>query len=194
MQTRWRSSDLQLAVELTEVLLSQFEDPEDGGFFFTAADHERLIHRSKTYGDDSLPSGNGVAASVLCRLGYLLGEPRYLDAAQRTLRAGWPSLNEYPQAHMALLNALDDQLSPMQILIVRGESAAVALWAEELGALYAPTRMIFAVPADAADLPEAIAVKAATERTTVYLCTGMTCSAPITDLNEVARRLTLRIG
>ncbi len=140
-------------MELTEVLLSQFEDPEDGGFFFTAADHERLIHRSKTYGDDSLPSGNGVAASVLCRLGYLLGEPRYLDAAQRTLRAGWPSLNEYPQAHMALLNALDDQLSPMQILIVRGESAAVALWAEELGALYAPTRMIFAVPADAADLP-----------------------------------------
>ncbi len=134
------------------------------------------------------------AASVLCRLGYLLGEPRYLDAAQRTLRAGWPSLNEYPQAHMALLNALDDQLSPMQILIVRGESAAVALWAEELGALYAPTRMIFAVPADAADLPEAIAVKAATERTTVYLCTGMTCSAPITDLNEVARRLTQRIG
>ncbi len=37
LQTRWRSSDLQLAVELTEVLLSQFEGPRGRGIFFTAA-------------------------------------------------------------------------------------------------------------------------------------------------------------
>src|SRR6202034_2938246 len=58
LQTRWRSSDLQFARQLTEVLLSQFEDPQSGGFFFTAADHEQLLHRSKTYADDALPSGN----------------------------------------------------------------------------------------------------------------------------------------
>src|SRR5277367_4086092 len=52
LQTRWRSSDLQFARQLTEVLLSQFEDPQNGGFFFTAADHEQLIHRSKTFSDD----------------------------------------------------------------------------------------------------------------------------------------------
>ena len=74
LQTRWRSSDLEFARQLTDVLLAQFEDGESGGFFFTAADHEQLIHRSKTFSDDSLPSGNGVAASVLCRLGFLLGE------------------------------------------------------------------------------------------------------------------------
>ncbi len=193
LQTRWRSGDLQFAIELTEVLLSRFEDPKTGGFFFTASDHEQLIHRSKTYGDESLPSGNGVAASVLCRLGYLLGEPRYLDAAERTLRAAWLALNEYPQAHMTLLNALDDHLAPMQILIVRGEAVPAARWAAELGALYAPARMIFAIPSDAEHLPEAIAAKAAGRETTVYACTGMTCSAPITDLNEIARRLASRI-
>ena len=105
------------------MLLSQFEDAGAGGFFFTAADHERLIHRSKTFSDDALPSGNGVAASVLCRLGYLLGELPYLDAAERTLRAGWPMLQQYPQAHMSMLNALEDFLAPPQILIIRGDAA-----------------------------------------------------------------------
>src|SRR6201995_3523539 len=105
LQTRWRSRDLEFAQELAEVLLEQFEDSESGGFFFTARGHEKLIHRSKTFGDESIPSGNGVAASVLCRLGFLLAEPRYIEAAERTLRAGWSGLREHPMAHMTLLNA-----------------------------------------------------------------------------------------
>jgi uncharacterized protein len=194
LQTRWRSSDLDFARQLTDVLLSQFEDPETGGFFFTAADHEQLIHRSKTYSDDSLPSGNGVAASVLCRLGYLLGELPYLAAAERTLRAGWPMLQQYPQAHMSLVNALEDFLASMQILIIRGGTPQIEHWAAQLGALYAPTRMIFAIPRDAADLPPALAAKRAAADTVAYVCTGMTCSAPFTHLEEIARELSLRIN
>jgi len=194
LQTRWRSSDLVFARQLTDVLLSQFEDPKGGGFYFTAADHEQLLHRSKTYSDDSLPSGNGVAASVLCRLGYLLGELTYLDAAERTLRAGWPMLQQYPQAHMSLVNALEDFLASMQILIIRGDAPQVERWSASLSALYAPTRMIFAIPRDAADLPPALAAKRAAADAVAYVCTGMTCSAPLADLSEIARELTLRIG
>jgi len=193
LQTRWRSSDLEFARQLAAVLLSQFEDDEAGGFFFTAADHERLIHRSKTYSDDALPSGNGVAASVLCRLGYLLGELPYLDAAGRTLRAGWPMLQQYPQAHMSLVNALEDFLASTQILIIRGDAARAARWAVDLGTRYAPNRMIFAVPRDAADLPAPLAAKRAAAGTVAYVCTGMTCSAPLADQSEVARELDRRI-
>jgi uncharacterized protein YyaL (SSP411 family) len=187
LQTRWRSADLEFARTLTDILLAQFEDPKSGGFFFTAADHERLIHRSKTYSDDSLPSGNGVAASVLCRLGFLLGEPLYVDAAARTLRAAWPMLQEYPQAHMSLVNALDDYLGPGQIVIVRGDADPAAEWCAQLGRAYAPHRMVFAIPRDAPDLPAALAAKHATEGTVAYVCTGMTCSATITDLRELVQ-------
>jgi hypothetical protein len=193
LQTRWRSSDLEFARQLTEVMLSQFPDTAAGGFFFTAADHEQLIHRSKTFSDESLPSGNGIAASVLCRLGYLLGELPYLDAAERTLRAGWPMLQQYPQAHMSLLNALEDFQGSTQILIIRGDAPEIRRWAAELGALYSPTRMIFAIPRDAADLPPAVAAKQATAGTVAYVCTGMTCSAPLTDLSQIARESALRI-
>jgi hypothetical protein len=193
LQTRWRSSDLEFAHQLIEVMLAQFEDPAGGGFFFTAADHEKLIHRSKTYDDDSIPAGNGVAASVLCRLGYLLGELPLLDAAERTLKTGWPMLQPYPQAHMSLVNALEDFLASAQILIIRGDTPEIRRWAAELGALYSPTRMIFAIPRDAADLPPALAAKQAAAGTVAYVCTGMTCSAPLTNLGQIARESALRI-
>ena len=195
LQTRWRSADLEFAVSLTEVLLSQFEDTQAGGFFFTAADHEQLIHRSKTFSDDSLPSGNGVATVVLSRLGLLLGELRYLNAAERTLQAGWPMLQQYPQAHMSLLNALEDFLTSTQILIIRGDTAEVERWSTAIGALYAPGRMIFAIPRDTHELPPALAAKSSVSGAgaVAYVCTGMTCSAPLDDLASVARELALRI-
>jgi uncharacterized protein len=192
LQTRWRSSDLEFACQLADVMLEQFEDQDNGGFFFTAKDHEQLIHRSKSFPDESVPSGNGFAATMLCRLGYLLGETRYLDSAERTLRCAWTAIQDYPLAHMSLVNALEDYLSALQILIIRGEASSAAHWAGTLGKLYAPTRMIYAIPNDA-QLPAALAAKRPRETTVAYLCSGMTCSAPLTNLEEVARTLKLRI-
>ncbi len=63
-------------------MLRHFEDREAGGFFFTSDDHEQLILRPKTFGDDATPAGNGVAARLLVRLGFLLAEPRYLDGSR----------------------------------------------------------------------------------------------------------------
>jgi uncharacterized protein YyaL (SSP411 family) len=139
-----------------------------------------------------VPSGNGFAAAVLCRLGFLLGETRYLDSAQRTLRAAAAAIQDYPQAHMSLINALEDLLTSMQILVIRGEAPSAADWASTLGRLYAPTRMIFAIPGDA-ELPAALAAKRPSETTVAYLCTGMTCSAPLENLEEVTRTLKLRV-
>jgi uncharacterized protein len=192
LQTRWRSRDLDFAQELAEVLLDQFEDSVNGGFFFTARDAEKLIHRSKTFGDESVPSGNGIAASALSRLGYLLAESRYLVAAERTLRAAWPGIQEYPQAHMSLVNALEDFLASMQILVIRGDAASATQWAGDLGALYAPTRMVFGIPNEA-ELPPTLASKSPSRTTVAYLCTGMTCSAPMTSLPEISRALRMRV-
>ena len=58
---------LQSAVELAEELLRSFADPEQGGFFYTPADHEPLIARKKDFIDGSVPSGNGLAAMLLLR-------------------------------------------------------------------------------------------------------------------------------
>ena len=95
MQAEFRACDFEFARELAELLLAQFEDREHGGFFFVSHDHEQLIHRAKPGHDNATPSGNGVAAIALQRLGHLIGEPRYLAAAERALRLFYPVLARF---------------------------------------------------------------------------------------------------
>jgi len=182
MQTHWRSEDLQFAIQLADDLIRRFEDPS-GGFFFTASDHEALMHRSKSFADDAMPSGNGIAAQALQRLGLLLGEPRYLDAASRVLRAGWNSLARYPHGHCSMLIALSEHLDPLEIVIIRGSASESERWADELAKAYAPHRLAFAIPDHATDLPRALAEKTSAGNSVLaYLCRGMTCSPPVKSL------------
>ena len=81
--------------------LCRFEARERGGFWFTAHDHEALMQRSKPFSDDSQPAVNGVAMVRLGRLGHLLDESRRLEAAERTLAAGWAELTKMPHVHGA---------------------------------------------------------------------------------------------
>ncbi len=182
-QVRVRADELEFARQLLEVLLRHFEDQAGGGFYFTSDDHEQLIHRMKPFSDDAIPSGNGIAAGVLLRFGHLLGEPRYLAAAERTLAAAWPVLSRHPQGHATLLNALEELLHPPQVVLIRGTAGAVLSWQRELAQVYAPRRIVLGIPADATQLPAALADKPARDGSTLaYVCRGSTCSAPLDTL------------
>jgi uncharacterized protein YyaL (SSP411 family) len=182
LQLQWRSADLQFAIQLADALLAHFENAVEGGFFFTADDHETLIHRAQSFADESLPAGSAIAAQALTRLGLLLGETRYLDSAARTLRAAWHALEQHPQAHATMLMALDEHLDPPQIVIIRGAADEIAQWQASLQRLYAPKRLVFGIPDDAPGLPSAIATKKALDQTVAYVCRGTTCSAPVRSL------------
>ncbi|HSN73305.1 MAG TPA: hypothetical protein VLT59_17445, partial [Steroidobacteraceae bacterium] len=185
LEARWRSADLELAIALADTLLERFEDRTAGGFFFTADDHEQLIDRPKTFADEAVPSGNGVAAQALLRLGFLVGNLDYVDAAERTLRAAWSAIERYPQAHASLLLALEEFLEPPTIVILRGRRDEIDAWRAELDKLYAPSRLVFAIPDDAADLPAALADKRPGAEAIAYVCRGTTCSEPIRSLSAL---------
>ena len=193
-QVRFRAAELEFARSLLEVVLAHFADPEAGGFYFTSDDHETLIHRSKTFGDDATPSGNGIAALALQRFGHLLGEPRYLEAAERTLRAAWPALERYPQSHVSLINALEELLQPPEMVILRGEPAAIGSWQRELARLYAPRRLVLAIAAGEAGLPAGLADKAPRGEAVAYVCRGSTCSAPMESLEALLTDLRAQAG
>jgi uncharacterized protein YyaL (SSP411 family) len=193
-QMRFRSDELAFARELLDAVLEHFVDAEGGGFYFTSDDHETLMHRSKAFSDDATPAGNGIAAFVLQRMGHLLGETRYLAAAEHTLRAAWAAMEKYPHAHTSLLVALEELLNPPETIILRGEPAAIGAWRRELTKLYAPRRLVLAVPANAVGLPEALADKAPRESTVAYVCHGSTCSAPIATLSGLVSHLRLGVN
>jgi len=185
---RFDAGELQFACELMEVVLAHFEAAA-GGFYFTADDHEALISRPQSFGDDALPAGAGAAAVVLQRLGYLLGEERYLVAAERTLRAAWPAIAQHPQGHATLLQALEEYLQAPEIVILRGPPALITAWQQQLATVYAPRRMVLAIAKDAVNLPAALLAKLPLPGGVAYVCRGSSCSPPLGSLAELIRAL-----
>ena len=171
LRADWRDEELAFAMGLADTVLEHYRDRERGGFYFTADDHEALIQRPKPFGDEATPAGNGVLARTLGRLGHLVGEPRYLDAAEHTLRAAWPSIEATPHAHGTLLSALEEYLNPPPQVIVRASREVMGEWKVSKG-------LLFAIP-EVATLPGSLAARKARPGGVAYLCEGRACRPPI---------------
>jgi hypothetical protein len=187
LQARWNSTDLEFALQLGEVVLEHFADP-CGGFYFTPDDHENLIQRPKPLSDDSLPAGNAIAAKVFGRLGHLLGETRFLDAAEQTLKAAWNPLQQGPYGHTGLLLALEEYLYPPETLVVRAGDDLKA-WQDSVARDYAPARLVFCIPAHIEDLPGLLRERNGRGDGVAYLCQGTRCLPPMTSVEQVKQQL-----
>ena len=178
LQSQWDNELLDWATQIADALIEKFEDTETGGFYFTSHDHETLIQRSKTYNDEAIPSGNGVATLSLIQLGYLLSEPRYIDAAERCLKAAWSSLSHAAISHCSMLNALDAFLNPPNILIIRSHTQDNQPWRDSLRNKYLPFTLVFDIPTNI-EPHKNLADKTAAETTLAYPCRGYQCQKPL---------------
>jgi uncharacterized protein YyaL (SSP411 family) len=190
LQCDFREEDLRFARDLSELLLEQFEDRAAGGFFFVSHDHEQLIHRAKPGHDNATPAGNGIAAFALQRLGHLIGEPRYLAAAERALKLFYVPLERQPSGFVSLATALDEYLSPPQTVVLRGETGALAEWQRALAKRYRPDTLVIAIPAGRAGLPPVLDKAAPPGGVNGWICRGVTCLPPVADLAGLERVLS----
>jgi uncharacterized protein YyaL (SSP411 family) len=101
-EARW----LARARQLTDTLLKFHADPEQGGFFYTSSDHEKLFARAKDQFDGAQPSANSVAARNLVRLWQKTGDPYYGKLAEKSFRAFAGSLQASPTNLTGMLEAL----------------------------------------------------------------------------------------
>jgi len=184
MQADYRNDDLQFAIQLADVLLDQFEDKHNGGFFFTSHDHETLIHRPKSSHDNATPSGNGIAAQALTRLAQLTGDARYSTAAEQTLRLFYEELEQQPFGCASLLMALEENLSPPSLIVIRGPENGLAQWREVLRRQYRPTTSVFYISDNITDLPESLA-KPVNSHVNAWVCQGVTCLPPIDTIAQL---------
>ena len=183
LQTQWRDEDVQFAIELCDALLAHFEDKQQGGFFFTDNAHEQLFHRPKPVMDEAIPSGNGIAALVLARMGHLIGNMDYINASERALHFAWPSIQQVPYANCALLSAVEEYLYPPQIIVVRAHADATS-WYQACHQHYAPRRMSFVIPDNAKNLPGLLAERKPQQQSVAYVCEGSQCRPSINSLQQ----------
>jgi len=189
VQARWDGRWLHWARELADTMLVRFEDREHGGFWFTANDQETPLYRPKNFSDESLPSGNAVAARALIVLGHLTATPAYIDAGERTLKAAFGAVRQHPESHAAMLLALEDMLDPPAMVVMRGGHDALEDWRAELAGQYDPRRLVLSIPNQAQGLTGLLARCMPRGEACAYLCTGTTCSLPITSVDSLARAL-----
>lgn len=184
------------ARQLADMMIEQFWDETEEGFFFTSADHEELITRTKDYFDNAIPSGNSVAALVLQKMSLLTAEPSYQSYALSILRNTRQFMSRYPNAFGFMLCSLDFYLSePKEIAIIgSADSHEVRLFLESIYSRFLPNKVVAA--AEANDPVAVEAIKLLAEKTTidnqptVYVCRNYTCLAPTTSAEELNERLS----
>lgn len=173
------------ASELVDRVLASFADPDRGGFFFTADDHEALIARQKDFYDNAVPSGNSMAALALVRLGKLTGRNDYLAAAEGTLRAAAGLIERAPQASGQMLVALDLYFGPTPEIVVVGNlrEADTAAALAALRHRYLPNKVVACRPPGTTSTspldPLFAGKEPAGAQPAVYVCENFACQAPV---------------
>ncbi|WP_437186292.1 thioredoxin domain-containing protein [Planctomicrobium sp. SH668] len=178
---------LQAAVQLADDAIARFEDQDVGGFFYTANDHEKLIARTKDSQDNATPSGNGMMATALAKLGKLTSNERYLNAATRTLNSISSMLVDHPRAGGQSLLALDFLLGPTYEIVVRDSGDHLATeFSSAVWQRFIPNRVYLRWSASAQSTltAELLNGKEPSQGSSFYLCEQGLCQLPCHSIAE----------
>ncbi|MFC1683767.1 thioredoxin domain-containing protein [Candidatus Zixiibacteriota bacterium] len=181
------------ALAITDQMLELFWDDQQGGLYFTGADSEELITRTRESYDGAVPSGNSVAALNLLRLSRMTMRSDLQDRAQQLLRGFAGRAGETPTAYAQFLVAVDFSLGPTREIVIAGDLQAEDT-REMLAALrrtFLPRKVVIFHP----DGPEGRAVEGIVPwikgqssldgRATAYVCRDFACQMPTNDVAEM---------
>jgi uncharacterized protein YyaL (SSP411 family) len=192
------------AQKIADRMIGLFCDEDSGGFFDTENTHKDKNHLGvlnvprKPFQDSPTPAGNAVAAIALTRLHAYTDDKSYLAKARRTIESFSGAAPQYGMFAATYALAGVQLLFPHTQIVIVGEdkNADDLLRAATRG--FSTTRAVLQLtPSQAAapNLPPALAQtipnlpEIRAPKSLAILCTGMTCEKPITEPEELRRRL-----
>ncbi|HEX4684537.1 MAG TPA: thioredoxin domain-containing protein [Gemmatimonadaceae bacterium] len=174
------ASWLRRARELAGSVVRWFWDDDEGAFFDTASDHERLIIRPREVTDNATPSGTSLAVELLLLIAELDDDDDARRRAVHVLESLVPAMSRYPTAFGHLLGCADIVVNGAVELGVTGNPDAddfrslTRTAAEE----YVPSVVI------AGGLPDSLALlrdrPMREGHATAYVCRHYSCDEPVT--------------
>jgi uncharacterized protein YyaL (SSP411 family) len=172
-ELRW----LHEAHRLARLAVELFGDEEQGGFFHSPADGERLVNRKKELDDHPTPSGNSMLAYVLLRLSRIWGDAELERLAVGVFRLIAPLVPRAPSSFGHALCALDLHFStPREIAVVGPPSSEVARAALRP---FDPNAVVAFGPS--AEVPLLAGKTLVDGKPAVYVCERFACRRPVTD-------------
>ncbi len=181
------------ALALARGTETHFADVAGGGWFRSAADHERLIAREKPSHDGAEPSGASVATRNALRLAALTSDETWRAIAERALRAYASVLERQPAAIAEMLLAVEFANARVPEIVLVGHAASTettgdpSRFLDALRATFVPNRAL-AGASDETGL-EALAALApivagkmpSDDAATAFVCEAGACHLPTTD-------------
>ncbi len=177
------------ADELCHSMVENFTDDQEGGFFFTAQDHEELVVKPRSHYDGSVPSGTSVATNVLLKLNKLTGNKKYIELVEEIFGLYGPHLSRMPDQFANLLNAMDMYLfdGPEIAVIIPAAGNKDLLFV--LHGKYFPNKVVAVSQNGETNKAPALTLTqdrpAIDDKTTVYICQNFTCQKPVNEISEL---------
>ncbi|HEX2655892.1 MAG TPA: thioredoxin domain-containing protein, partial [Xanthobacteraceae bacterium] len=164
-----------------------YANPDIAGYFATADDAEGLIVRPNATSDDAIPNPNAIAAQNLIRLAVLNGDDRWREAADRLIEGVLAVAAPNFVGHAALLNAIDLRLGGLEIVVIGFGQAADTLAETAVKLPFINRSVLRASSSDqlTAHHPARAKIEA-TLQPAAFVCSGATCSLPMTDPRQLA--------
>jgi len=181
---------LSFAMELTDILERDFK-VEGGAFYQTSEDPHLLIRKCEFY-DGAEPSGNAIHSENLLRLYQLTQEDKYLSSAEDILKAAKPFIDAFPPGacyHLIALQRYLDKKAPLVIVALNESHSNKKELEKALGAHFSPHS--FFVWKNLKDdtlnqlVPSIAKQNCIDGKTTVYICRGDHCEAPLTEMDQI---------
>jgi len=172
------------ATDLLETALRLFR-ADDGGFFDTPADGERLVTRPRDPSDNASPSGSSATIHALLAAHALTGDARWGDAADEALAAVAGLARRAPRfAGWALAAAQSVADAAPEIAVVGPRGAERD--ALERRARRWPGATVVVADAAVPEIPLLEGRGPVDGRPAAYLCRRMVCRAPVTSPDDLA--------
>jgi uncharacterized protein YyaL (SSP411 family) len=168
---------------LADAIIDRFADPQRGGFFATAHDHEPLIARRKELEDHPIPAGGSSATFALLRIAALTGEQEYERHAVSHLRLLHEIAPRYATGFGHLLQALDFHLRPVKEIALVGPPDGVAELASIVRERLRPDVVLAGGDDDGVPLLEGRTPLDG--RAAAYVCEHFACQRPVSEPDEL---------
>ena len=119
LSLRW----LEAVVRLSDVLLAEFFDENNGGFYAYGIHDEKLLVRKKEAFDGGTPTGNSLACGILYDLFHYTGQIRFQKAWKKQIAYMKSAAGRYPAGSCLTMAALIRSQEPArEILCASAES------------------------------------------------------------------------
>jgi len=184
------------ALMLQNIMIEDFWDEQNGGFFATPKGRTDLPVRPKELADGAIPSANSVALLNLTGLFRLTGNPAWDDRAQALIRAFAGTVTSQPEAFAYFLSGLDFTISPGQEVIIAGEPEAKATQAfcAALNRDFAPHRVVILKSEENARrlgtlAPYTAGLQVKEKKTTAHVCQNGACTVSIDDVKALEEQI-----